>query len=188
MQKQQRHIGLLTTAAAILVSVFAKDPTPVIVGQALNVSLGLKFSRDLEAESDRLGAIWLTRAGYEPAGITRFFQRILEEQEHYPDDIPPYLFSHPDVEDRIESVRTQAESLHPTRVPDPDLAASLPAVQERLRLLIETGRVSLPILPPEFRSTAPRFDHADLANANPEPIQPLLDAADELLRDCLEFY
>jgi len=169
----------------------AKDASPAIAAQALNVSLGLKFSRDLEAESDHLGAIWLTRAGYDPSGITRFFERILEEQERYPDDIPPYLFSHPDVDDRIKTVRAQAETLHPTRSQHPDLAASLVAAQERLRVLIETGRVSLPILPPELRSSTSRIDEATRAESDagtapaqpdPESIQLLLDAVDELSR------
>ena len=40
----------------------------------------------------------MTRAGFMPAAITRFFERILAEQRTAPDRIPPYLYSHPDVE------------------------------------------------------------------------------------------
>ena len=189
MQKKQRPIELATTGAAILASVFMTDPTPVIAAQALNVSMGLKFSRDLEAESDHRGSIWVTRAGYDPAGITRFFERILEEQKDYPDGIPPYLFSHPDVEERIETVRAQAEKLRSdsTREPDPQLAVTMLDVQERLHLLIETGRANLPILPPEPSSTLTHTDadaNANADNVTPDaaPIEPLLDAADELAR------
>ena len=195
MQKKQRPIELVTTTAAIIASVFANDPTPVIAAQALNVSLGLKFSRDLEAESDHLGSIWITRAGYDPAGITRFFERILEEQERYPNDIPPYLFSHPEVEERIEIVRAAAETLRPSQKRDPNqmqalhpkpgpkLAASLLDIQERLRLLLETGRASLSILPAELRSAAPNADvGGDAAPLPAEPIESILDATDTLAR------
>ena len=147
MTEKTQIPSLLTSLAGIGAAVATGEPGIAVATQAANVAVGLKFSREFEAESDQLGAIWLTRAGYDPSGITRFFERILEERDRYPNVIPPYLFSHPEVEERIATVTAQAEELTPVREPDLDLVAALPAVQERLRLLIETRRASLPHFP-----------------------------------------
>jgi tetratricopeptide (TPR) repeat protein len=90
----------------------------------------------------------MTRAGYDPAGITRFFERLIEEQRLHPTRLPPYLFSHPQVEDRVEAVRIRAQGLRPVRAPDPALVEALPAVQARLALLMDVRRGSLPTFAP----------------------------------------
>jgi tetratricopeptide (TPR) repeat protein len=86
----------------------------------------------------------MTRAGYDPAGIARFFERIMAEQKRIPDSIPPYLFSHPQVDERIETVEEAARTLHSNNQPDPRLGREFREVQERLARLIATGRTSFP--------------------------------------------
>ena len=100
----------------------------------------LRFTREFERESDQLGAVFVTRVGYDPSGITRFFDRILTEQRRHPVNIPPYLFSHPDVEERIAAVEIAAENLRPTRTPDPGYAEVLADAQ--IRLVRERARVA----------------------------------------------
>jgi len=112
--------------------------------QAVNVSVQLRFSREFESEADELGGVFMTRAGFDPAGIVRFFERILEEQKDFPDSIPPYLFSHPQVEERIQSVEEAAKTLHSSNQADPRLAREFREVQARLARLIATGRTSFP--------------------------------------------
>ncbi len=132
--------GLVGMAAAIAVD----EPGLLVATQAVNVAMKLRFSREFERESDQLGAVFVTRVGYDPRGITRFFDRILAEQRRHPVNVPPYLFSHPDVEDRIEAVEIAAENLRPIRKPESGFAEALADAQLRIALLLDTGRLTLP--------------------------------------------
>jgi predicted Zn-dependent protease len=158
-------VGLAGMAAAVAVG----DSTPMLAAQAANVAVQLRFSREFENEADRLGAVFMTRAGYEPDGITKFFRRLVrEEQRVGVTRPPPYLYSHPDVKDRIATVEIQARELRPTRAPDPTVAAELPEVQGRLAYLLETKRRQIPPPDPPER---------------PEVIDPLLQRADDLVQE-----
>ncbi|MCH2171284.1 M48 family metalloprotease [Myxococcota bacterium] len=145
MQEKMAIPSLLTSLAAIGIAFATNEPGVAVATQGVNQAMGLKNSRLFEAESDELGAIWLTRAGYQPDGIVVFFERIMGDRQTDAESIPPYLFTHPDVEERIEKVRILTQDLEPVGVPDPELARTLPAVQERLILLRDTDRLRLPI-------------------------------------------
>jgi tetratricopeptide (TPR) repeat protein len=124
-------------------AVAAKEPGLAVVGEGVNVSLKIGFTREFEAEADKLGAIWVTRAGYDSAALTHFLDKIIRTTEGFPDSLPPYLATHPFPEDRIHTIDAAAETLDPKRVPDPEFAAELPRVQARLAQLLETERASL---------------------------------------------
>jgi predicted Zn-dependent protease len=162
MRKKSQIPDLLVGLAGMAAAVAAEEPGLLIASQAANVAMKLRYSREYEAEADQFGSVFMVRAGYEPAGSTRFFERILEEQKRYPNDIPPYLFSHPEVEDRIASIEIAAETLQPTKDPDPAFEKVLPIVQARLAKLVDTNRSSLPrYTPPVDRlTTDPALDEA----------------------------
>ncbi|MBW1686117.1 MAG: M48 family metalloprotease [Deltaproteobacteria bacterium] len=164
MQKKSQIPDLLVGLAGMAAAVATGEPGIMVAAQAANVAVKLKFSREFENESDRLGSIFMTRAGFDPAGITRFFEHIVREQKRHPHNIPPYLFSHPDVEDRIETVTLQAQKLRPTRVADPRFNEALYDAQARLAYLIETGRTSVPphTPPPDLAKTEPLLAEAAL--------------------------
>jgi predicted Zn-dependent protease len=150
MQEEQQIPDLLTSIASLAAlggAVATGEEQLIGASQAIkavNVSLQLRFSRELEREADELGGVFMTRAGYDPAGIARFFERILEEQKQIPDSIPPYLFSHPAVEERIGTVEQAAKTLHSNAEPDPRLGRNFREVQARLARLIETRRTAFP--------------------------------------------
>jgi predicted Zn-dependent protease len=148
MQKASQLPDLLAGIAGMAAAVAAREPGILVATQAANVAMKLHFSREYETEADELGTIFMTRAGYAPAAITRFFERILAEQRSLPDRIPPYLFTHPDVDARISAVTAQAEKLRPAteRVASDDTA--LREAQTRLARLIDAKRASLPGPPP----------------------------------------
>ena len=168
MREKTQIPDLLVGVAGMAAAVATGEPGVAVAAQAANVAVQLRFSREFETEADQLGSVFMTRAGWQPDAITRFFERIVAEQRRYPDQIPPYLFSHPDVEDRIAAVRQQAKTLAPTRLPDPQLAAQLPEVQARLAWLLDTGRTSAP--PPD-----PPED--------PRRLDPLLEQAERLAQE-----
>ncbi len=135
--------GLAARAIGMGAAVAAQEPGLAAVGEGVNISLKIGFTREYEAEADRLGAIWMTRAGYDSVALTHFLDKILRSTDGFPDYLPPYLATHPFPEDRIHAIETAAETLHPKQVPDPEFAAALPRVQARLALLLKTGRASL---------------------------------------------
>ena len=143
--------SLLIQAAAIGATAATGHPAPMIVGMGLNVAFQLKYSRAFEDEADRYGAVYTTRLGYDPRGMTTFFQRILAEEKRLPPgiEVPPYLYTHPDVEDRIEAVRADADRLRRVRDPDRELTFQFHAAQARLALLEATGRLVWRALPGE---------------------------------------
>jgi predicted Zn-dependent protease len=153
--------NLLATLAGVAAGAATGSAGPLVAAQGVNVALQLQYTRQLEDEADRVGAIFLTRAGWRPEGMVRFFERILLEQKKYEPTgkIPPYLYSHPQVETRIDVVRALGEKLAPT-TPPPRLAARFREMQDRLAYLVARGR------PPG--GVAP-YDRARA--------QPLLDAA-----------
>jgi len=154
MQQASQLPDLLAGVAGMAAAVATGEPGVLVTTQAANVAMKLHFSREYESEADQLGAIFMTRSGFQPAAITRFFERILAEQRKSPDQIPPYLFSHPEVESRIAAVNQQAGSLKPTVEHAPELDAELREAQARLALLIDTKRATLPGPPPPDRAAS----------------------------------
>ncbi len=152
MRQQSAIPDLATQIIGMSAAIAAKEPGLLMVAQGINVSMQLRYSREAEAEADHLGAIWMSRAGFEPTGIVRFFQRILEEHRRTPNEIPPYLYSHPAVEERIEAVEIEGQELRPLRRRDPVWNERLGEVQARLALLLQSGRESLPPSAPLARS------------------------------------
>ena len=180
MQKASQLPDLLAGIAGMAAAVAAGEPGILVATQAANVAMKLHFSREYETEADELGTIFMTRAGYPPAAITRFFERILAEQRATPDHIPPYLFTHPNVEDRISAVRAQAEKLHPptAEAASPGDDAALREAQTRLAQLIDARRASLPGPPPPDPALIdPMLAEAERLAAAGEPDAALLQLA-----------
>jgi len=124
-------------------AIAAQQPGLAGMGEGVNVSLQIGFTREFEAEADQLGAIWMTRAGYDPAGMTHFLDKIVQSADRFPDSLPPYLATHPFPENRIHAISAAAETLRPKNEPDPVLGEALPLVQARLALLMGTRRASV---------------------------------------------
>lgn len=67
----------------------------------------LKFSREFEAQADYLGVQYMYRAGYDPEGLIRFFQKIESLQKQKPGLVDKVFSDHPQTPDRV--LRTQQE-------------------------------------------------------------------------------
>jgi predicted Zn-dependent protease len=137
--------SLLATIAGLGVTLATGEPAAAVVAQGANVALQLRWTREFEAEADATGAIFASRAGYDPLGLVRFFERLLVERDRYPTSAPPYLYSHPEVEDRIDSVVEIAAELKPRSAPPPELERQLRDSQLRIGLLADSGRSVLPL-------------------------------------------
>jgi predicted Zn-dependent protease len=83
----------------------------------------LKYSRDQELDADQRGIGYATIAGYDPRGIGEFFNTLQSlEQQSDRRNVPGWLSTHPQVDDRIErSALWASESIAETAVRPEDL-------------------------------------------------------------------
>jgi predicted Zn-dependent protease len=130
-------LATLATLASLAAVLAGADPGVLIATQGLNVSLELKNSREHEAEADREGIAILDKTGYEPEGMTRFFQRILGENPTAGEGIPAYLYTHPAVKERIAASKVEIERTQGTKTVTrqdprlPEMQARLARIQAR---------------------------------------------------------
>ncbi len=64
-------------------------------------ALALKYTREMETDADQTSLQYLIKAGYDPNGIITFLNRIYKISLTMMPNIPPYLLTHPAVENRI---------------------------------------------------------------------------------------
>ena len=68
----------------------------------------LKFSRDDEAEADRVGLQILRRGGWDGRGMTELFETLRREQGRNPASVEVFFSSHPAPQDRLQALRAEA--------------------------------------------------------------------------------
>jgi predicted Zn-dependent protease len=78
--------------------------------QAASAANQLRYSRDREQEADRVGFNTLIRAGHDPAGMSRMFER-MQQAYRFTRKPPEFLLTHPLSETRITDARNQAMSI-----------------------------------------------------------------------------
>jgi beta-barrel assembly-enhancing protease len=85
---------------------------------AINVAGSAWFarhSRQDEAAADSDAVFSLTRAGIDPRGVPRFFEKLLQERRRAPGPFEAWFRTHPLEEDRVERTRDLVRSLDQSR-------------------------------------------------------------------------
>lgn len=95
----------------------------VMATQAANLESRLRFSRENEAEADRIGMETLVGADMDPQAIPAMFERMQRANRYAGDRPPEFLLTHPVTEKRIADSRNRAEQ-YPLRqhVDNPEYA------------------------------------------------------------------
>ena len=75
--------------------------------QAAAMQHQLRYSRTREQEADRIGLSTLARAGHDPDGMARMFER-MQRAYRFTERPPEFLLTHPITESRIADARNQA--------------------------------------------------------------------------------
>ncbi len=113
----------------------SSDATGAILmtGMGLSTQFQINHTRQSEAEADRVGIGLLARGGYDPHGMTRFFERLNIQSRSRGDGIPEYLRTHPLTVNRVAEARARAEQFEDHTERDDEL---FHYVQARLRVLM----------------------------------------------------
>lgn len=132
---------------------------------AAGQTASLAYSRENETEADQLGIKYMTRAGYDPAGLLAALKRIRSRQWFGSDQVPTYMMTHPALESRITWIDAWMAS-HPTATTqkhstDPQGPSEFKKINIRLRALYTD-----PNLANQYFKTAviQHPDDADLAH------------------------
>ena len=115
--KQQLTEGL--TGDAVLATYDPNNPSSrnsAAVAAMLGQLVNMRFGRQDELESDRLGVRFSSEAGYDPRSMIELM-KILDESAK--GNRPPEFFStHPNPENRIQRIQEAIKELYPNGVPE----------------------------------------------------------------------
>jgi predicted Zn-dependent protease len=115
------HLARQQLGAALVSAVgVAASDTPeqgrqaAVVAQAINQLIGLRYGRDDEIESDRLGLEMMTAAGYNPQGLVELMRILNSASQGNP---PEFLSTHPNPSNRIERLQDAIAERYPNGIP-----------------------------------------------------------------------
>lgn len=102
--------AMATLVGALLIGIMGGGEAgmaAVSAAQAANQSRQLRFSRDREAEADRIGLNTLVRADLDPTAMSRMFER-MQRAYRFTRRPPEFVLTHPLSESRIADARNGA--------------------------------------------------------------------------------
>ena len=93
----------------------ANPEQSAVLSQAVNQLVSLRYERDDELESDRLGLRFMTEAGYDPQGIVQLMQRLdASRQGRQPST---FFITHPSPDNRVKRLQTLITQTYPQGIP-----------------------------------------------------------------------
>lgn len=114
----------IPTAAATLAAILLGTQSPALGQAALmaiqagSVQFQIDFTRENEAEADRVGMQTLASSHYDPRSMPTFFERLQQSSRYYGQDVPEFLRTHPVTTSRISDTRGRAETYPYKQYPD----------------------------------------------------------------------
>lgn len=129
---------MAATLAAILLGTqsAAMGQAALMAIQAGSVQFQINFTREHEAEADRVGMQNLVEAHYDPRSMPIFFERLQQSTRYYGHNVPEFLRTHPVTASRISDTRGRAENYPYKQYPD-SLAYQL--IKTKLSVLTATN-------------------------------------------------
>ena len=116
MVDAQKTSGLASLAALAVAILAARSNSQVsqaavTLAGAMNVQSQLDFTREHEREADRIGLQTLVQAGYSPAGMPSFFERLQAQGRLVESSAPAYLRTHPLTYQRIADMQNRVATM-----------------------------------------------------------------------------
>lgn len=117
-QLARQQLGMALVNAIAITASGGEDPgnarQAALVAQAVNQLVNLRYSRQDELESDRLGFDFMTAADYNPEGLVELMRILEAASEGQP---PEFLSTHPYPDSRIDQLQAMIEEVYPTGIP-----------------------------------------------------------------------
>lgn len=109
---------LLSALGSIVLAMIAPEAGMAALQTSLGVSrqMSINYTRQNEAEADRMGMQNMVRAGFDPNAFPAFFEKLAAESR-YASKPPAFLLSHPLPQARIADMRLRAQQYKPRHVP-----------------------------------------------------------------------
>lgn len=129
----QKHLARMIAAqkydwiksiAALAVAIIASRSSPqasqaiLVASQASMIQSKLDFTRNHEKEADRIGLNILLDAGFDPQGMTTFFERLQKSGRFHETGAPSYLRTHPITYERIADIQNRIRDMPYRQVSD----------------------------------------------------------------------
>ena len=135
-QSRNSILGMVAMAVALLA---ARSNSQAAMGaiagsEAAQIQSFLSFSRDFEREADRVGYETLEKAGFDPRGMSDFFERLQRATRVYENNAPVYMRSHPLTLERISDMQNRS-----SRAPYRQIRDSLDYTLVRAKLRAQLG-------------------------------------------------
>lgn len=112
--------SMAATLAAILLGTQspALGQAAIMAIQAGGVQFQIDFTRENEAEADRVGMQTLVGSEFDPRSMPTFFERLQQSTRYYGQAVPEFLRTHPVTTSRISDTRGRAETYPYKQYPD----------------------------------------------------------------------
>jgi predicted Zn-dependent protease len=107
-ERVSRAMVSQAVGAVVAAGVSGTEYGPLITqayGLGSQIGVELPHSRSQESEADRMGLIYMARAGYDPAAAVGFWTRFAQYNEASGSGTPWFLRTHPLDETRIEQIK-----------------------------------------------------------------------------------
>lgn len=113
-ERQQRE-QMRQGAAAVLGVILGAAGVPMgeTIADLGTTAVATVYTRDEEREADRLGLEYATRAGYDPRGAARAWQRMMSVSNF----AIPFLSTHPTSQERLDTLNRLADGATPASAP-----------------------------------------------------------------------
>lgn len=115
LAKQQLGATLVTAVGVAASDDVQRARQAQVLAQAVNQLVSLRYGRDDELESDRLGVRFMTQAGYNPQGIVQLMQILGSARQG--GQPPEFLSTHPNPGNRVERLKELVSQQYPNGVP-----------------------------------------------------------------------
>lgn len=115
LAKQQLGQTLVTAVGVAATDERGRGAQTAAIAAAVNQLVSLRYGRDDELESDKLGLRFMTEAGYDPRGIVELMKILGSARQG---GSPPEFFStHPNPDNRLQRLQTMINQQYPNGIP-----------------------------------------------------------------------
>jgi len=135
---RSNHIMIASIVGALIAALAGSGDLAMGVaafGQAGAIDQQLGFSRHAEHEADRVGFDMLLHAGYDPRGMVRMFQRLIQMSRLNEGQVPAFHSTHPQALQRLSDMENRVARMKPQEHHDSDdfwfVRAKLRVIQAR---------------------------------------------------------